>query len=98
MTTPTDPMEELQARVAFLEETIYTLASMLTGRIAQEDLPTTGRIPLSTHDTGRALTVFAEVISGDRSPNCPPWCRFGETGPTERPANWPEGEATESAD
>ena len=63
VTTPTDPIEDLQARVAFLEETIYTLAAMLTGRVAREDFPTTGRIPLSGHEQGQALTVFADSIN-----------------------------------
>lgn len=92
MTTPTDPIEDLQARVAFLEETLYNFAALLTGLKDLSDLPTSGKIPLAAHDQGRILTAFAEVITGDKTSTCPPWCRFpGESGPSVRPSNWPSG-------
>lgn len=93
MTTTTDPIEDLQARVAFLEETLYNFAALLTGRKSLTELPTSGKIPLSVYDQGRVLTAFAEVLSGDRSPSCPPWCTLGGGAASERPQNWPDGDA-----
>lgn len=92
MTTPTDPIEELQARVAFLEETLYNLGALLTGKKQLTELPTSGKIPLSAHDQGRVLTAAAELLVGSRTPNCPPWCKFGGGEPSDRPSNWPDGD------
>lgn len=90
MTDSTDPIADLQARVTFLEETLYNLASMLTGRTSLANLPTAGKIPLSAYDQGRILTAVAEVLVGDKAPTCPPWCRFPPVGGgTVRPSNWP---------
>lgn len=98
MTTPTDPIEDLQARVAFLEETLYNFAALLTGLKDLSELPTSGKIPLAAHDQGRILTAFAEVVTGDKTSTCPPWCRFpGESGPSVRPSNWPSGDDSSGA-
>jgi len=91
VTTPTDPIEDLQARVAFLEETLYNFAALMTGTKSLSDLPATGKVPLSAHDQGRILTAFAEVLAGERLPKCPPWCLRDGSGPSVRPENWPGG-------
>lgn len=90
--TTTDPIEDLQARVAFLEETLYNFAALMTGGKDLGDLPTTGKVPLSSHDQGRILTAFAEVLSGEKAPKCPPWCIIDGSGPSVRPDSWPAGE------
>lgn len=92
MTTPTDPIEDLQARVAFLEESLYNLAALLTGAKDLDDLPTAGKIPLSAHDQGRIITAFAEVIAGQKAPRCPPWCILDGSAPSVRPDNWPDAD------
>lgn len=97
MTTPTDPIEDLQARVAFLEETLYNFAALLTGKKELTELPTTGKIPLAAHDQGRILTAFAEVITGEKVPKCPPWCILDGSAPSVRPDNWPSSDDSTGA-
>ena len=97
MTTPTDPIEDLQARVAFLEETLYNFAALLTGLKGLGDLPTSGKIPLSAHDQGRILTAFAEMLTGEKTLNCPPWCVIDGSGPSVRPPHWPSPDDSSGA-
>jgi len=98
VTTPTDPVEDLQARVAFLEETLYSLAALLTGKVQASSLPSLKSFPVNAYDQARILTAFAEVLTGAREPTCPPWCRFPPTGEgTVRPSNWPASDESEAS-
>jgi hypothetical protein len=97
VTDSTDPIADLQARVAFLEETLYNLGALLTGKKDLAELPTSGKIPLSSHDQGRILTAFAEMLSGEKVPKCPPWCILDGSAPSVRPDNWPTEDETTGA-
>ena len=91
VTTPTDPIEDLQARVTFLEEVLYNLGALLTGKADASALPQLSSFPVNSYDQGRILTAIAEVLVGDKAPTCPPLCRFPPTGGTVvRPSNWPK--------
>ena len=95
VTTTTDTIEDLQARVAFLEDTLYSLAALLTGKADAANLPATSVFPVNAYDQGRILTAFAEVLMGDRTTTCPVWCRVDGSGvATQRPSNWPAGKAS----
>ncbi|MGB5038811.1 MAG: hypothetical protein WBQ66_19560, partial [Blastocatellia bacterium] len=95
VTDSTDPIADLQARVAFLEDTLYSLAALLTGKVNAANLPATSVFPVNAYDQGRILTAFAEVLTGDRTTTCPVWCRVdGSGGATQRPSNWPAGKAS----
>ena len=90
VTTPTDPIEDLQARVEFLESVLYTLGAFLTGRADPSTLPSLKSFPVNDQDQARILTAFAEVLVGERVPKCPPWCPINSPNTDlVRPSNWP---------